>query len=542
MTSNQRIRTSFIFIIFCALYAVIIFNLYFIQIIHADFYKNLGSSQYNITLTQYPPRAEIIDRSSNPLALNKDCVSAFILPRQIKNPDTLKPFLKKHFPNAYIHLSSHPNKQFMFIQRKLSREQQDLIANQHITDIKLLSEPNRFYPLYAAAPIIGITDIDNKGLFGIELYCNTHLAGTAETCFLEKDARSGYFYFTKKTKIHAKQGNPVQLTLDSNLQFLVEDTLKQTLEKYEAHEGTALIMNPTNGDILAMVTLPHYDPNDNSIDNLELTKNKVISDSYERGSVFKIFTALAALEEKVVTPEEPIDCKNQKTAYLDGRKINTVKAHGVLPFKEVVAFSNNIGIATVAKRLGDKLYDHYIRLGFGNKTAISFPGEASGFVNHPSNWSKQSIISLSYGYEISATLLQLGCAFCIIANGGKKIQPRLFMNQVIEKIPQLYNPETIATIQEILEHTTEHGTTRRSRIKGYKVMSKTGTANMLIDGKYHENKNLFTCAGIVQKDEYQRVIVVFVKEAKCKGLYAAQVAAPLFEQIAQRVLIHDRVI
>ena len=166
-----------------------------------------------------------------------------------------------------------------------------------------------------------------------------------------------------------------------------------------------------------MVTYPHFDPNNTHTASAELCKNSIITDAYELGSVIKVCAALAALEENVVTPDELIDCKNTETTYIDGRKINTVKAHGIIPFTDVIAFSNNIGIAIVAKRLDKKLYDHYKRLGFGTKTGIEFPGENSGFVNPPEKWSKQSIISLSYGYEISATILQLACAFCTIATG-----------------------------------------------------------------------------------------------------------------------------
>jgi len=297
----------------------------------------------------------------------------------------------------------------------------------------------------------------------------------------------------------------------------------------------------------------------------------------------KVCAALAALEEGVVTPQELIDCKNTLTTQVDGRTINTVQAHGVIPFTDVIALSNNIGIAIVAKRLGTTLYDHYKRLGFGTKTGIEFPGENSGFVNPVDKWSKQSIISLSYGYEVSATILQLACAFCTIAT-GYKVKPTLILgsygstgsprtgaglprteentnsftmspNQFgIDSNPfvvslsnhtnvsKLYSDESRTIIKEILEKTTLYGTARRARMKGYRVMSKTGTANMLIDGKYDPEKNLYSCAGIIEKDDYQRVIVTFVKQANKKNIYASTVAVPLFESVAERMLIHDTII
>src|SRR5438445_6150544 len=260
-------------------------------------------------------------------------------------------------------------------------------------------------------------------------------------------------------------------------------------------------MNPKNGEIITMISYPYFDPNNSHTTSSDNFKNKVITDAHELGSVMKVCAALAALEEGVVTPDELIDCKNSLTTQIDGRIINTVQAHGIIPFTDVIALSNNIGIAIVAKRVGTKLYDHYKKLGFGSKTGIKFPGENTGIVNPPENWSKQSIISLSYGYEVSITLLQLACAFCIIAT-GHKITPLLrqgsegLAQQKETDHKQLYSDATLNTIKEILERTTLHGTARRAAIRGYRVMSKTGTANMLIDGKYDPDHNIYTCAGI----------------------------------------------
>ncbi|HRN78599.1 MAG TPA: penicillin-binding protein 2 [Candidatus Dependentiae bacterium] len=544
INQKYKIRSSIIFLFFCILYTMIIFNLYLIQIRHANFYIQLGNQQYLVTISKLPPRAPIYDRTgTHPLAINQDCVSAFILPAKLESPNMLKPFLQEHFPETYTQLEQHPHKQFMYIKRKLTPDQQKLLADHAIPDIRLLNEPHRFYPLDAAASLVGITDIDNNGLMGIEYICNKTLAGTPDTFCLEKDARSGLFYFKKETKITGEHGTPVRLTINNDLQFLVHEAVKNTVQHYESVEGAAIVMDPDNGEILAMVSYPHFDPNNTEQLNLEFTKNRVITEAYELGSVFKIFAALAALEENVTSPDEIIDCKNTRTTYVDGRKINTPREHGEIPFKDVVGFSNNIGIAIVAKRLNEKLYDHYTKLGFGNKTGIQLPGEHKGFVNPPGNWSKQSIISLSYGYEVSATLLQLATAMCVIANGGYKIIPQIILpyDKVTKEHP-LYSPENLVTIKNILEHTAQKGTTKRTQIPGYRIMSKTGTANMLINGEYDTNKNLFTCAGIIDQGTYKRVIVTFIKQANRTNIFASTVAAPLFKTIAQHTIIQDRII
>ena len=510
MIQAYKTRGTLIFFLFCFCYLIVLSNLVYVQLLQHSFFTQLGQKQYHITITSLPERGLIVDRTGkNLLALNKDSLAAFMLPKQLENRAQLEKFLAKHFPAALGRLKKHPHAHFLYVHRKLTPAQLQTIYQSGVVDIKLLNEPNRYYPVPAAASLIGITDIDNKGLFGLELQFDKHLAGLANTVILEKDARSGHFYFKKEIKDAGTQGKPLQLTIDSDLQFLAQEALQETLEKYNATQGGVIIMDPHTGDILAMANAPSFDPNNFHETDLALTKNTPITEVYELGSVFKICSALAALEEGVVTPDELIDCKNTKTTYIDGRKINTVHEAGVITFEEVIAQSNNIGIAQVAQRMGAKLYDHYSKLGFGKKTGIPFPGENKGFINPPHNWSKQSIISLSYGYEVSANLLQLARAFAIIANGGYWIDPRLTFDQPISKKEKLYGDQSITIVQNMLEQTTAKGTARKAHIKGYRVMCKTGTANMLENGHYNPDKNIFTCAGIIQKDDYQKVIIVF---------------------------------
>lgn len=542
MIQSFKLRSTIIFFMFTILYALVGINLYYIQIKHHEFYKKIARQQYHVTITQIPSRGPIFDRTGkNYLAMNKDYISAFILPNQLTESIKTKKLLKKYFPSALKRFDQNKDKHFMFIKRRLSLAEQEIIAQHKSPDIFLLAEPGRYYPLASASPLIGLTNIDNKGLLGIELIYNHLLAGKPTTCHLEKDARSGYYYFKKKTTVQGDIGQALQLTIDADLQFLIQEAVQQTVNKFNAKEAAVIIINPKNGEIVTMISYPYFDPNNTLKATPDLFKNKIITDAHELGSVMKVCAALAALEEGVVTTDELIDCKNTLTTQIDGRTINTPVAHGVIPFMDVIAFSNNIGIATVAKRLGTKLYDHYKRLGFGVKTGSEFLGENTGFINPPEKWSKQSIISLSYGYEISATILQLASAFCTIAT-GYKVKPTLMFRSHQTNGTKLYSDDALKVIKEILERTTLHGTARRARIKGYRVMSKTGTANMLIDGKYNPGKNLYSCAGIIEKDDYQRVIVTFVKQAQQKNLFASTVAVPLFEAVAERMLIHDTII
>ncbi len=547
MTHPYKIRSIIIFFIFCFLYFIIIANLIRIQLLQRNFFVQLGEKQYNVTATILPPRAPIYDRNGNLLAMNKDSIAAFVFPKKIQDMNSLKRFLATHFPAALERLKHAEHTYFMYVARRLTPEQiQRIQSDKEAADIHLLNEPSRYYPVHSMGIVTGVTDVDNKGLFGLELLCNEQLAGKPTTFSLEKDARSGLFYFKRRTTVEGKEGVPLRLTIDGNLQFLAYQELKKTVDTYQAQEGSVIIMNPRSGEVYAMVSIPDIDPNNTRALNLDYTKNRIITQEYELGSVIKIFAALAALEEKVVTIDELIDCENVKTTYVDGRRVNTVPSSvaGIIPFYEVIAKSNNIGITKVIKRIGNKLYDHYIRMGFGTKTGIEFPGERSGFVNPPSNWSKQSLLSLSYGYEITETVLQLARGFCIIANNGYPVRPTLILPAPEQpKIGKpLYCPQTITDIRTILEHTVLQGSAKKAQISGYTIMSKTGTSNLLINGQYDPTRNTYTCAGIVEKGTYQRVIVVFIKEANQKNLYASMVAAPLFERVAEKTLIHDKIL
>ena len=199
MNKRYHIRVASVFLFFCSLYLIILSSLYVIQIKQREFFINLGHQQYHVTTKTIPSRALIYDRNKQALAMNKDSIAAFVMPKKIEQPEKLEPFLKKYFPQALERLYNNRQGNFLYLKRKLSSDQLKLIKQYNLADIHLLKEPNRFYPLEATGPIVGITNVDNKGLFGIELVHEKQLAGTPATVSLEKDARSGFFYFKKDT-------------------------------------------------------------------------------------------------------------------------------------------------------------------------------------------------------------------------------------------------------------------------------------------------------------------------------------------------------
>lgn len=543
--SEKKTRIGILFCFFVCAYGGIIVRLFYIQIVQEAFYTSYAERQYYGSVMQYPPRATILDRNGAYLAMNKETLSAFIVPPLVQEWESLLSFVKTYFSDQYDRIKESKDKKFVYLKRRINALERECIKKYAPQEtIRLLCQPGRFYPVSSASCLIGVTDIDNNGIMGMELWLQNIIAGKPTWYELEKDARIDGFCIAKKKTEEGVEPSPVTLTIDRDLQFLVHQELEEMVAGFEAKEGAVLVMNPDNGDILAVTCTPQFNANEPSHLSLSTTRLLPFTESYELGSVIKVCATLAALEEGVVDFDELIDCQNMKTAIIEGRKINTPYANGVIPFWQVVASSNNIGMAIVAKRVGRTLYEHYKRMGFGVKTGISFPGEAVGFVNPPYKWSKQSIISLCYGYEITASLLQLALFFCMIARDGYPIKPRLILDKKDQSLDsvRLYSEHAILQLKKILEQTTLQGTAKRAGIKGYCIMSKTGTANMVVNGGYDVTRNVYTCAGIIQKDSYQRVIVTFIKETKRSDLFASTVAAPLLERIAECLLIHDRII
>lgn len=545
MSEYARSRLSYLFFMLFLGYLFLLAHLFFIQYLHHDFYADSGVRQYDTMISMRQMRAPIVDRSGvRPLACNREVLSAFITPKKLMHPDQLMPLLELHFPLIAQRIREGHAPGFLYLKRHLTDDELAMIRAQNLGDIHFIQEPSRSYPLASASSVVGVANVDNVGIAGIELWCDKQLSGAHHTVMVKKDARSGNFFFDTTTTDEGMRGVEIKLSLSADLQFLVSQELDQAMNALASQDAMAIIMDPYTGEILAMSQSPYYDPLQEGRASHDLLINRTVTHAYEFGSVFKICAALAAIEEGVVTVDELIDCQGVETAKVGGRTVNTVKSsiRGLVPFHEVISCSNNIGIAQVSQRLGQKLYDHYCRLGFGKKTGIELPGDAAGWVNPPDRWSKQSLISLSYGYEVLATPLQLAKAFSIIANDGYEVHPHIIFQDNRERPGnRLYRAETIDAIRIMLEQTTTQGTAKRAAIKGYKVMSKTGTANLLINGHYATDRNIYTCAGIVEKDQYRRVIVVCVKETNQKNAYASTVAAPLFERIAQKMLIHEGV-
>jgi cell division protein FtsI (penicillin-binding protein 3) len=534
---DYKIRLEIVLILFGLLYAIVLMRLFLLQIYQKDFFRVLACQQYNFSVKVNLPRGEIFDRGGNELlAFNRVVPSAFILPHQFVEQKKTEKFLKHFYPSVYKKMKSRPDKHFLWLDRVLSNEQVKFLEKNGTCDIQFIDEPRRFYFSQSSAHLIGFTDIDSKGISGIELEFEKWLGGKPMQLMIQKDARSKNFYFSKKIEKEGYYGKPITLTIDKNIQNLAFEELASAVQNYQAESGSVLVLDPESGHVLAMTNYPSFDPNQKNIQKLDVTKNFIVSECFELGSVMKAFLALAALAEGVVTLDEEFDCEG-KIAYVDGFKVENWKSLGILSFADVIKFSSNVGTAKVVGRIGQKYYDHLKRVGFGVKTGIEFPGERDGFVNPPKNWSRHSAKVMSFGYEVMASLLQLGRAFCIFSNGGYLVNPTLLLDPKIKKeLPKikLYDDKILYQMREILL-----GIGNLHPVRGCTVFGKTGTARCAIPGGYSTKEHIYTFVGILEKGNYKKVIVTFINRPQKTHLWASEVAAPLFQRVAERMLIYE---
>ena len=530
---DRSTRVILVFTCFALLFGVIGLRILFLTVWSNSFFREKARSQHEMVVTLAAQREPIVDRFGVPLALNHRTPSSFIDPQRAhKNPDTIA-HLAAHYPAVAQRVIENPRARFVWLKRRMTDDELQTLQDAKLTGVHVVHEPSRFYPHPACAPVVGTTNVDNVGIEGIELSFDATLRGDPAQVSAHKDARSRKLRFENMNRAEGNPGSSVSLTLDHHLQYFAHKELAETVNTFNARCGAALIMNPDTGEILAMAV--HHPQQDSGP-----VRNSALTDVHEPGSVIKIFSSLAALEEGVVTPDEIIDCEGKAT-YFGSFKVENWKPLGELPFREVVRQSSNIGTAKVAERLGDKLYDHLTQLGFGKKSTIRFPGEQAGIVHAPHTWSKYSPLVLSFGYELTANVLQLGTALSVIANGGFAVTPRLDLSAPAKKGTRLYRREVIEEMRSILENprTIFPKVQRAHPLTGFRVMGKTGTARKIVDGAYSDQKHVYSFAGIVEKGDYRRVIITMIEEPKQPHLWASSVTAPLFQKIAERVVVHE---
>ncbi|MFA5362213.1 MAG: penicillin-binding transpeptidase domain-containing protein [Candidatus Omnitrophota bacterium] len=546
---HRRVNAVFLF---CFIFLFLCFaRLLYIQFFRSEYLSEIAKKQHSLFVELEPRRGAIYDAKLRPQAVNLAIESLFASPREIpskeknKTVDSLVSVLGLDRTILQERLSR--DKSFVWIARKLPQPQAEQIKQLNVKGLGFLKESKRCYPNgYLASHILGFAGLDNSGLEGIEKAFNTYLQGqTGWTMFL-RDARQKKLDLSEHM-VPPVDGYDIRLTIDEVIQYIAERELDKAYKIHHAKAASIIVMDPYTGAILAMANRPTYDLNVFSKANKEQIRNRSVCDVFEPGSVFKIVTASAALEEKKVKEQDTFFCENgaYKSA---GHVLHDHKSHGTLTFKEVIEQSSNIGTVKVAQRLGPALLYKYIKLfGFGSKLGIDIPGEVSGLLKEPRFWSKTSMLALPMGQEVGVTALQLASALSVIANGGYLMQPYMISEigdkygQPIKQfspkpIRRVISEDTALRVKKILIGVIENGTGKMAKVPGFSAAGKTGTAQKLDpNGRYSHKKFVGSFIGFAPAEEPLVTIVVTVDESH-PYYFGGVVAAPVFKNVAGAVI------
>jgi cell division protein FtsI (penicillin-binding protein 3) len=510
-----------------------------------------AQSQYTGTRDVRFERGRIFDRRGRALAVNVEAYSVYCNPKEISSPRQAARAVAKvtgdKVSDIYKKMTS--KKGFVWIKRKLDSDSASALKALDLEGVGFLRDVKRSYPKGSlASHVLGFLGVDSQPLEGTELMYNEYLEGWEVTVPVARDAGGRTL---SEGQDFRSGGSSVILTLDEGLQFIVERALDEAMEEWEASSAMAVMMNPMNGEILAMSSRPTYDVNDPAVYAAAARRNRAITDSYEPGSTFKIITAAAALEENLVDSQTEFDTS---AGYIrvGGKAIWDIHNNGILSFPDVIRTSSNVGTVMVGQQMDNgTLYSYVKRFAFGEKTGLDMPGESAGRVRHPSEWSETSRAAMSIGYEVAVTPLQLLRAYSAVANGGLLVSPHVVKQVISLDGAPLYqfserehrraiSRMTAHRIKEILVSVTQSGgTATRASVAGNLVAGKTGTTR-LVDpetGKYSREKYASSFVGFVPAENPRVSLIVVIFEPK-KKYYGGQVAAPAFRRIAEETLAY----
>ncbi len=544
---NSRLYLVFLF--FAIVFFALVSRLIYVQVIRSAEFKEYASQQHNIFTEIASSRGFILDRNSRALAINAVSYSIFATNQLKVNKeltDKIAALLKLNSDALFEKLSF--GKSFVWLKRKADPEVSDIIKQWKLEGIGQIRENKRFYPNGSTAShVIGFTDIDNKGLEGVEVYCDSYLTGLKGWRLTGRDAKQREILCWGYKSILPTDGYDVVLTIDSVIQAIAERKLREAVKKYKASSATVIVLRPKTGEILALCNYPEYNLNNINDCPAEARRNLAVTDMFEPGSSFKFVTAACALEEGKAALEDKIFCE-QGQYRTGGRILHDYRPYGELSFEQVIAHSSNIGVAKIAEKVGSRILYKYIKsFGFGDLTGIELPGEVSGILRSVDKWSSPSLTSIAMGQEVAVTPIQLICAISVIANDGILIKPKIINyiqrkdGTVIKSFPvkevrRVISAQTAGKVKQALVQVVEEGTGKKARVSGYNVAGKTGTAQKAKpDGGYYKNRYCATFVGFLPVEDPEIAILVVLNEPYPR-YFGGTVCAPVFSKIAVETL------
>ena len=562
VTVRKRI-VWLLFIIFIV-EAVIVGRYAWVQIVWSPKLQQWAKDQWTNDIRIAAKRGKILDRNGNALAVsgNVERVDAFL--KDIRNAEknkklTVDEIAEKLAPILGMKkedIAAKLNKKLpnglpvacVTIARRIEKDAGNKVRELNLPGIIVSEDTKRYYPNgNFLAQVIGNTNVDGDGRCGLELEYNDELKGVPGRYVGETDAYHRELSYSSAEYIPPKNGNDLVLTIDQYIQYYTEKAVEKGLVEYKAKEITAIVMDPKTGEILAMVDKPDYNPNNpvvgNAADAIKTWKNSAVNENFEPGSILKVITAAAAIEENVVNDSSRFDCTGMyKVA---DRIIHCWRrqGHGIQTFAQILQNSCNVGFMKVGELLGkEKLYKYYNAFGLGKKTGIDLPGEEKGILRPVEKVGPVELATEAFGQGISVTPIQYITAFAAVANNGKLMQPHIVKRitytddngntEVIKDIQptvvrQAVSEETAKKLRSYLESVVTVGGAKKAYIAGYHIAGKTGTAQKVVNGKYAPGKYISSFAAMVPANDPKFVVLISIDEPDPSNYYSGSTAAPL---------------
>lgn len=411
---------------------------------------------------------------------------------------------------------------------------------------------NRYYPFHnLASQVVGYVDQDHKGQFGIERQFDPLLNGKTSNLIYNRSANGRLRKAIVDQHPAVENGADIQLTIDANIQTILTEALKQGMKRSGALTANGVILNPFTGDILAMASLPDFDPNAFWKYDVSTFANRTISDAYEPGSTFKLISMTAALETEIFTAEDKFFCENGEYQILPSKIIHDHEPHGNLSLSDIFIYSSNIGLAKMVDQMGAQhIYDYARKFGFGIRTGVPLPSEASGVLRKFNEWTRLSGPFVSMGQEISINTLQLALAYSAAANGGYLPNARIIKNisgngyeerdYSPKPVRKVMTRETSEILLSMMEDVVNHGTANKARIPGFRIGGKTGTAEKFVNGAYSKREFISSFAAVFPIGNPKYVCVISVDSPKYGYHWGNETAAPIVKEIFERLIINNK--
>lgn len=526
----------------------VLVKLFNVQIIKQDYYKERARRQHESRLMLSAERGKIYDRNGKVIASNFVGLSVAVDPSRIKNERKIAMILQKNLGipiNQTMEKIRRSKKTFVWLTRGRNPELLKELAEIDDKGLRLIEEPRRIYHYGSTcSQLIGMTDIDNNGLSGIELQLDSLLKGQNGYMVLNRDGIGNLKPAADLPIFPAVNGNSVKLTIDIELQRIVEYELKKGVAYAQAESGTVVAIEPETGDILAIASYPNYNPYSSTKPRPGDMRVRAITDIYEPGSTFKTITAAAAIEENIVHENDRLNGYGG-VFQGNGYAIRDVHGVGVVTFKEAMAQSSNVILSTVANMMKDNVFYKYIRdFGFGIKTGIDFPGEVAGKVPKPHNFVHSTKRYLGHGYSLAVTPLQIANSYAALANNGVLMQPYLvksIFNNVGDEtysakprtVRRVVSEKTADRVKDLLLNVVQKGTGKAVKFNNILVCGKTGTSQQLDDGRYSKEHYTGSFAGFFPYKNPKIAMIVVIDRPKV-SIYGGATAAPVFREIVLR--------